>query len=425
MRASDGADSDTIEVTVTITDRNEPPLKQEMPDVEPDSNDSTILSISWIPPSNDRRPDITGYDLQYRAGTSGGWTNGPQNVNGTNATLTMLSGNTFYQVQVRAKNDEGNSPWSDIGDARTDNTPPEFTAANETRSFQENLGDTAVGATNIGAPVRATDEDSDTLTYSLDEAAKEIFTIDERTGQLRTIAGVSYDHEERSSYTVTVEADDGTESDTIQVTITVADRDEPPLRPDAPVVSSQPGSTTGLSVSWTPPLNARRPAISGYNLQYRKGTSGSWTAGPQNVSGTSTTISGLTMNMSYQVQVQALNDEGTSLWSPSGSGRTNAEGNDAPQFDDPGTRMLDENDGGAAVKSAQDVGDPVNATDPNNDPLTFSLEGPDARFFTIDRISGQIRTKPGVTYDFENTGYLHSDGEGERRQGQRRARRNH
>ena len=401
IRASDGADSDTIEVTVTITDRNEPPLKPDAPTVTPDPNDSTILSIGWTPPSNDGRPDISGYNLRYRAGTSGGWTNGPQDVTGTNETLTELSGNTFYQVQVQAKNDEGNSPWSDIGYARTDNTPPEFTAAIGDPSFPENLGDTTVGATNIGAPVRATDEDNDRLTYSLDEAAKEFFTIDERTGQLRTKAGEHYDHEEQSSYSVTVEADDGTESDTIQVTITVTDRDEPPLRPAAPVVSSQPNSTTGLSVSWTAPANVRRPAIAGYNLQYRAGTSGDWTAVPQSVSGTSTTISGLTMNMSYQVQVQALNDEGTSLWSPHGSGRTNAPNNDAPQFDDPGTRMLDENDGGAAVKSAQPVGDPVNATDPNNDPLTFSLEGPDARFFTIDRISGQIRTKPGVTYDFE------------------------
>ena len=401
IRASDGADSDTIEVTVTITDRNEPPLKPDAPTVTPDPNDSTILSIGWTPPSNDGRPDISGYNLRYRAGTSGGWTNGPQNVNGTSATLIELSGNTFYQVQVQAKNDEGNGPWSDIGDARTDNTPPEFSAAIGDRSFQENLGDTTVGATNIGAPVRATDEDNDRLTYSLDEAAKEFFTIDERTGQLRTKAGEHYDHEEQSSYSVTVEADDGTESDTIQVTITVTDRDEPPLRPAAPVVSSQPNSTTGLSVSWTAPANVGRPPITGYNLQYRAGTSGSWTDGPQNVSGTSTTISGLTMNMSYQVQVLAINDEGTGPWSPSGSGRTNAEGNDAPQFDDPGTRMLDENDGGAAVKSAQDVGDPVNATDPNNDPLTFSLEGPDARFFTIDRISGQIRTKPGATYDHE------------------------
>ena len=407
VRATNSAGSDTIDVTVSVTDRNEPPLKPEMPDVEPDSNDSTTLSIGWTPPSNAGRPDISGYNLRYRAGTSGGWTNGPQNVDGTSATLTMLSGNTFYQVQVQAKNEEGNSPWSDIGDARTDNTAPEFSAAIGDRSFQENLGDTTVGAMNLGAPIRATDEDNDTLEYSLEGTDADSFTIDSRSGQLRTKSGEHYDYEDESSYSVTVKADDGTESVTVPVSITLTDRDEPPLRPAAPVVSTDGGSTTSLVVSWTAPANERRPAITGYNLQYRKGTSGGWTAGPQNVGGTSTTISGLDADSPYQVQVQAINDEGTSLWSPNGSGRTNALNNDPPSITDPGPLSLPENDGGTATKSAQNVDDPIEASDPNGDPLTFSLLGPDARFFTIETIetngewSGQIKTRPGVTYDHE------------------------
>ena len=405
--ASDGAASDTIEVTVTIADRNEPPLKPEMPDVEPDSNDSMFLSISWIPPSNDRRPDIAGYNLRYRAGTSGGWTNGPQDVTGTNETLTELSGNTFYQVQVQAKNDEGVSLWSDAGDARTDNTPPEFTAANEDPSFPENLGDaTTSSATNIGAPIGATDEDNDTLEYSLAGTDAASFTLDGRTGQLRTKVGVNYSYEARSSYAVRVEADDGTDPVTVDVTIAVEDVNEPPLTPAAPVVSSAPGSssTTGLSVSWTAPSNAGRPSITGYNLQYRAGTSGSWTNGPQNVSGTSTTIAGLTMNTAYQVQVQASNDEGDSLWSPSGSGRTNAADNNAPEFAsaDP-NRSVQENAGDETTTTAMNLGAAFVASDADNDPLTFSAEGPDARFFTIqaDALSVQLKTKSGVTYDHE------------------------
>ena len=407
VRASNSAGSDTIDVTVTITDRNEPPLKPDAPTVTPDPNDSTTLSIGWTPPSNAGRPDISGYNLRYRAGTSGGWTNGPQNVDGTSATLTMLSGNTFYQVQVQAKNEEGNSPWSDIGDARTDNTAQEFSAAIGDRSFQENLGDTTVGAMNLGAPIRATDEDNDTLEYSLEGTDADSFTIDSRSGQLRTKSGEHYDYEDESSYSVTVKADDGTESVTVPVSITLTDRDEPPLRPAAPVVSTDGGSTTSLAVSWTAPANERRPAITGYNLQYRKGTSGGWTAGPQNVGGTSTTISGLDADSPYQVQVQAINDEGTSLWSPHGSGRTNAPNNDPPSITDPGPLSLPENDGGTATKSAQNVDDPIEASDPNGDPLTFSLLGPDARFFTIETIEtngewrGQIKTRPGVTYDHE------------------------
>ena len=402
--ASDGADSDTIEVTVTITDRNEPPLKPDAPNVQPDPNSMTTLSVSWTAPSNAGRPDISGYNLQYREGTSGNWRNGPQSFDGLNTTLTNLRGNRLHQVRVQAKNNEGNSPWSEPGKARTDNNPPEFSSAIEGPSFPETIGDATAGATNLGAPVRATDPDNDTLTYTLEGAAADSFTIDSRSGQLRTKAGERYDHEAQSTYSVMVRASDATDSDTVPVTVTVTDRDEPPLRPAAPVVSTDGNSTTSLSVRWTAPANERRPAITDYNLQYRKGTSGGWTAGPPNVSGTSRTISGLDEDSAYQVQVQAINDEGTSLWSPSGSGRTNAPGNDPPSITDPGPLSLPENDDGAAIKSAQDVDNLIEASDPDNDPLTFSLEGPDARFFTIhniDRDTGQIRTRPGVTYDHE------------------------
>ena len=46
------------------------------------------------------------------------------------------------------------------------------------------------------------------------------------------------------------------------------------------------------------------------------------------------------------------------------------------------------------------VGDPVTATG-SGDPLTYTLEGTDAASFYIVSTSGQIRTKSGVTYDYE------------------------
>ena len=47
---------------------------------------------------------------------------------------------------------------------------------------------------------------------------------------------------------------------------------------------------------------------------------------------------------------------------------------------------------------ARDVGGPVAATDADGDPLAYSLSGPDAASFTIDRWSGQIRTRPDAIY---------------------------
>ena len=48
------------------------------------------------------------------------------------------------------------------------------------------------------------------------------------------------------------------------------------------------------------------------------------------------------------------------------------------------------------------VGDPVTATDADSgDTLTYTLEGTDAASFDIVSASGQIRTRSGVTYDYE------------------------
>ena len=47
---------------------------------------------------------------------------------------------------------------------------------------------------------------------------------------------------------------------------------------------------------------------------------------------------------------------------------------------------------------ARDVGGPVAATDADGDPLAYSLSGADAASFTIDRWSGQIRTRPDAFY---------------------------
>ncbi len=180
----------------------------------------------------------------------------------------------------------------------------------------------------------ATDADAgDTLGYTLGGADVAAFDFVETTGQIRTKAGVSYDHEAKSSYTVTVTASDGTATADADVTISVTDVDEPPSAPATPMVSAVSGSTTSLSVSWAAPANAGKPAIASYDVQYRVGSSGAWSDGPVDVAGTSTTIASLVADTLYEARVRASNAEGDSGWSdPPGSGRTNAPGNNAPVF---------------------------------------------------------------------------------------------
>lgn len=71
---------------------------------------------------------------------------------------------------------------------------------------------------------------------------------------------------------------------------------------------------------WTAPENTG-PTISDYDVQYRA-TGGNFIDWSHIGPGLSTKITGLMSETTYEVQVRATNDEGTSDWSPSGSGTT-------------------------------------------------------------------------------------------------------
>ena len=204
-----------------------------------------------------------------------------------------------------------------------------FSSSSVSREIAEN---TAAGQ-DVGAAVTATDADAgDTLSYTLGGADVAAFDFVETTGQIRTKAGVSYDHEAKASYTVTVTASDNSNATAVaDVTISITDVDEPPSAPATPMVSAVSGSTTSLSVSWAAPANAGKPAIASYDVQYRVGSSGTWSDGPVDVAGTSTTIASLVADTLYEARVRASNAEGDSGWSdPPGSGRTNAPSTSAP-----------------------------------------------------------------------------------------------
>ena len=106
--------------------------------------------------------------------------------------------------------------------APDENIAPEFASATITRTVAEN---TAAGE-DIGNPVAANDANGDALTYVLGGTDAASFDIDADTGQLMTLTAL--DHETKDSYSVTVTASDsGGLSDSIDVTITVTNVDEP------------------------------------------------------------------------------------------------------------------------------------------------------------------------------------------------------
>ena len=120
------------------------------------------------------------------------------------------------------------------------NVAPEFDSETATRHVLETAKTTTgdnPSVAKVGAPVKA--EDNDTLTYTLEGADKDLFTIDSTTntsatpllmeGQINLKAGVKLDHETKPTLTLKVKATDPHgDTDTIDVTIKVIDVDEAP-----------------------------------------------------------------------------------------------------------------------------------------------------------------------------------------------------
>ena len=170
----------------------------------------------------------------------------------------------------------------------------------------------------MGAPVTASDSDGENLIYTLEGADAGRFDIVTASGQIRTKVGESYDHEAKASYAVVVRASDGRGgSDTIAVTISVTDASEPPLAPGRPTVEAS--GATSLSVSWSAPDNAGRPAITGYKVQHRRGTSGSWTDVAHSGTVTSATVTVADSGAVHEAQVLATNTDGDGPWSLPGN----------------------------------------------------------------------------------------------------------
>ena len=227
------------------------------------------------------------------------------------------------------------------------NTAPVFADASATREVAEN---SAVG-TSVGAVVTATDADNDTLTYSLEGTDAASFEIDSGTGQIKTKSGVTYNFEAtKNSYSVTVKASDGTASATIAVTIDVTDVNEKSAKPDKPTLAAVTGSSTSLTATWTKPDLNGGPDIAGYDLQYRVGTTGTWMDFAHSDTAVTTTVTGLTADTSYQVQVRAKNGETDSDWSdPSDAVKTNAAGVTCTDNDIDLVRGMDSSEGSVQI----------------------------------------------------------------------------
>ena len=189
---------------------------------------------------------------------------------------------------------------------------PYFDSDTSTRTIREN----SPGGQSVGGRFTARHPDNVNLTYTVGGADAIYFTIDSTSGHLKTsTTPLDYEGQPGAEADVEVTAEDSNgQTATNAVTVTVTDEctsvGEPPC---APSVSSS--SATSLRVSWS------APSADSHHLRHREADgSPGWTNVLDIGSSRSYTITQLTTDTTYEVQVRTVNGVNSSDWSPSGTG---------------------------------------------------------------------------------------------------------
>ena len=192
-------------------------------------------------------------------------------------------------------------------------------------------------------------------------------------------------------YLVTVEAFDSAATATVDVTITVANVDEDGM---VTLTTLQPQVGVEITANVIDPDGIN--STTSWKWESSSDGSTGWTT-IGTASDTYTPVAAdVDKHLRATVSYSDLLGDGKSAEGVSGNPVQAApDTNGPPVFAAETTsRTVAEN-----TAAGEDFGQPVTATDPNSDILTYSLGGADAESFSLDQSSGQLRTS--VVLDFE------------------------
>ena len=370
LRANDGTNDAELVITVAITnleERGAVTFDRERPIL------NLLLTATLEDP--DGVVGAESWTWQRSTSGSGGW--GEPLAGAVSNVFTPLAADRDHYLRATVE-------YSDAHGAQTERAVTGLPAANipagnkapvlpdsvEPISIPEN---TRAGST-VGGPVRASDEDLDPLSYSLQGSSD--FVIDSRTGQIRVADRVVLDFEEgQTSYTLTVGVDDGFEGrDSVTVTVTITDVNE------APVASDDAAATDEDEVVVVRVLdNDRDPEND--DLEVIRVTAPQDGAAEVDAGGQTITYTPRADYHGADSFAYIVNGGDQALVTV-----TVNPVNDAPAFAAAtAERSVSEN-----AQPGANVGVPVTATDVDGDRLSYRLGGVDADSFEIDEFTGQL-----------------------------------
>ena len=216
--------TDTIAVTINVTDANEPPA---VPTGLTAAPALSALRVSWTAPDMTGKPPVSDYNVEYKLQSSSAWSSHGHGSAATNTRIGSLTAGSAYHVRVQAVNAEGQSGWSASASGTPSgpvgsNNPPTLPASSISVGIPENTA----ADVSIGNALAADDTDGDTLTYALGGTDSGHFAL--VGNQLKTKGALDYEGS-KTSYEVVVTVSDGKGgSDSITITINVLNVNEAP-----------------------------------------------------------------------------------------------------------------------------------------------------------------------------------------------------
>ena len=249
-------------------------------------------------------------------------------------------------------------------------------------------GNIAENSTRYVTQCDANDPEDATIVWSLSGTDRGDFEIVAGVLQFRLLP----DYERESDFRVTVNGFDGLHRDAIGVTVTVTDVDEPGR---LSLSSEQPLVGTALTADLDDPDGEN--SVSWVWESSANGFSG-WAP---IVRATSSRYTPVEAYEGRYLRVRATYSDRhgsnkTALVAAANAVDPASVNNRAPEFPstEDGVRTVAEN-----LPARWLVGAPVEATDGDNDDLTYRLTGTDASAFEIDESSGQLRTRSSFGFE--------------------------
>ena len=316
---TDPATRATQVITVNVSDDDgEVP---SAPAAEVTTRTANAASFQWTEPDN-TGPEITGYDVEFRH-IGGSWRSLVHAGTARSATAGSLIADREYEFRIRARNDEGAGGWSNPP-ARTDashiNSPPRFTSASTVQIDENSKHIMLLSADDA-------DVQDQIVSYDIESGLDSSRFVRRRNPPSLVFSGASDYERPRDSdgdnvYTVQISVTSGhlsRQRTTMQtVTVTVGDVAEPPRAPPKPEIVATKNS---LQLAWEEP-SSTGPAISGYDIEYKKSSETAWQTWSHTGTSRTATITDVDGLTEFEVQISAVNDEGQSLPSPAATAHT-------------------------------------------------------------------------------------------------------